>query len=113
MPQPVVDGRILGGFGLDDLDGTSIAEYQHRFAAIKPNHPWLGLDERALLDQLGCWRKDRETGQHGLTLAGLLMFGKHEAIIATGAAPNYHVDYRDYGECGAQGDRWTERLFPD
>ena len=113
MPPLPGDGRILVGFGLEDLDETSIAEYRDRFAEAKPNHPWLALDARALLEQLGCWRKDRNTGDYGLTLAGVLMFGKHEAIIAPGAAPSYLVDYRKYGEQQMPRGTWTDRLFPD
>jgi ATP-dependent DNA helicase RecG len=112
MSQSRGDGRILEGFGLDDLDGASISEYRDRFAVAKPNHPWLLLKDRALLEQLGCWRKDRDTGSQGLTLAGLLMFGKHEAIVAPGAAPRYLVDYRDYREQASE-DTWSDRLFPD
>lgn len=107
------DGRILEGFDRGDLDETSIKEYRDVFAATKPTHPWLALDEQTLLEQLGCWRKDRETGKYGLTLAGLLMFGKHNAIVAPGAAPTYHVDYRDYGDQQEPGDIWSDRLFPD
>jgi hypothetical protein len=107
------DGRILEGFDRDDLDETSLREYRAVFAATKPTHPWLALDEKALLEQLGGWRKDRESGKEGLTLAGLLMFGKHNAIVAPNAAPTYHVDYRDYGDRKEPGDTWSERLFPD
>jgi ATP-dependent DNA helicase RecG len=48
-----------------------------------------------------------------ITLAGLLMFGKHEAIITPVAAPNYFVDYRDYRKQQAPGGPWSDRLFPD
>ena len=57
------DGRILEGFDRDDLDETSLREYRDVFAATKPTHPWLALDEKALLEQLGGWRKDRESGK--------------------------------------------------
>lgn len=107
------DGRTLEGFGPDDLDGTSLKEYRELFAAAMPGHPWLALDDKALLEQLGCWRKDRATGNYGLTLAGLLMFGKYDAIVTPDAAPTYHVDYRDYGNQQMPGDTWSDRLFPD
>jgi predicted HTH transcriptional regulator len=113
MHEPLRDARILEDFGLDDLDGTSVDEFRTSFAATKPKHPWLALDQKALLEQLGCWRKNRDSGSYGLTLAGLLMFGKHEAIIAPNAAPNYFVDYRDYREQKTPGDPWSDRLFPD
>lgn len=107
------DGRILEGFGLDDLDVTSVRQYREMFAVAKPHDQWLALDEAALLEQLGCWRKNRETGNYGLTLAGLLMFGKHEAIVTRGAAPSYLVDYRDYRGQQILAKEWSDRLFPD
>jgi ATP-dependent DNA helicase RecG len=112
-PEQMSDARVLEGFGLDDLDATSIGEYWHTFALTKPKHPWLVLEDKALLEQLGCWRKHRSTGKYGLTLAGLLMFGKHDAIIAPGAAPGYLVDFRDYRAQQTPGDPWNDRLFPD
>jgi ATP-dependent DNA helicase RecG len=111
MSQSPGDGRILAGFGLEDLDGASVEEYRESFAATKPKHPWLGLDEKGLLEKLGCLRRNRETGKHGLTLAGLLMFGRHQAI--TDAVPNYFVDYRGYSKEQPPGETWSDRLFPD
>jgi ATP-dependent DNA helicase RecG len=113
MQEVQRDSRVLEGFGLDDLDLLSIKQYREAFAAAKPRHPWVALEDEALLEQLGCWRKHRQTGNYGLTLAGLLMLGRHEAIISPGAAPHYFVDFRD---CRAQekaGDPWSDRLFPD
>lgn len=107
------DARVLVGFSLDDLDADSIAAYRNRFSASRPGHTWLNLANKALLEQLGGWRTDREAGTEGLTLAGLLMFGKHQAIISSGAAPAYMVDYRDYRGRRRPEDRWTDRLFPD
>jgi predicted HTH transcriptional regulator len=111
--EPQRDTRVLEGFGLDDLDAISIGAFRERFAASKPKHPWLALDDKALLEQLGCWQKQRQTGVQGLTLAGLLMFGRHEAIISPGAAPNYFVDFRDFRGQQNPGDPWSDRLFPD
>ncbi len=107
------DARVLDGFGLNDLDGASISGFRNRFAASRPNHSWLALDDKQLLEQLGGWRKDRENGKEGITLAGLVMFGKHQAIITPGAAPNYMVDFRDFRGQRRPEDRWTDRLFPD
>lgn len=107
------DGRLLPGFDLDDLDAASVQEYRDIFAVVKPKHPWLALDEEPFLAQLGCWRKDRQAGHYALTLAGLLMFGRHEAIVTPGGAPSYLVDFRDYRGRGAFDDVWSDRLFPD
>jgi predicted HTH transcriptional regulator len=77
---------------------------------VRPEHPWLSLANKELLEQLGGWRKDRETKLEGITLAGLLMFGKDTVIREPGAAPNYFVDYREKLD---PATRWTDRVFPD
>jgi ATP-dependent DNA helicase RecG len=113
MDEPRPDSHVLSGFDLDDLDKESVGEYREKFAAVRPKHPWLVLEEKDLLEKLGCWRKDRDRRSYGLTVAGLLMFGKHEAIVGAGAIPSYMVDYRDYREQKRPGDPWSDRLFPD
>ena len=37
MHEPLRDARILEDFGLDDLDGTSVDEFETAFAATKPS----------------------------------------------------------------------------
>jgi ATP-dependent DNA helicase RecG len=104
------DTKILEHYNLDDLDRPSLQQYRQRFASYKPTHPWLSEDDRGLLVKLGGWRKDRATEQEGLTVAGLLMFGKEEALRE--ALPQYHVDYRERLSTDPSV-RWTDRLTPD
>ena len=104
------DSRILERFTLDDLDPLSLQQYRHRFASHKPSHPWLSEDDRTLLAKLGGWRKDRESGMEGLTVAGLLMFGREEALRE--ALHQYQVDYREKLSDDPQV-RWTDRLTLD
>lgn len=104
------DQRILEGFSLDDLDSPSLTQYRQRFRAAKGEHAWLALEDRNLLEHLNGWRRDRETGKEGFTLAGLLMFGKDRAIRDPAAAPNYFVDYREKLDPKI---RWTDRVYPD
>lgn len=108
-PLPA-DQRVLAGFSTADLDMASLNQYRMRFSAVKPDHPWLALDTEALLEKLGGWRRDRTTGQEGLTVAGLLMFGKDMVIRLPEALPNYFVDYREKLD---PDRRWTDRLYPD
>lgn len=104
------DHRILSGFSLEDLDAPSLVQYRQRLRTAKGEHPWLALSDRELLERLGGWRRDRTTGTEGLTLAGLLMFGKDQAIRDPNAAPNYFVDYREKLD---PQTRWTDRIYPD
>ena len=106
------DSRLLDHFTLADLDGESLRQYRNRFSARAPAHPWLSLDEQGLLAKLGGWRIDRATGQQGLTVAGLLMFGKDEAIRDVAAMPQYHIDYRERLSDDPEV-RWTDRITID
>ena len=104
------DHRILQHFGLDDLDKPSLTQYRQRFRSAKGDHAWLAMDDKELLSKLGGWRTDRASGKDGLTLAGLLMFGKDQAIRDPEAAPQYYVDFREKLDAAT---RWTDRIHPD
>jgi len=104
------DSRILERFGLDDIDLSSLQQYRQRLASYKPTHPWLSEDDKGLLAKLAGWRRDRKTGQEGLTIAGLIMFGRDEAIRE--GVPHYHVDYREKLS-DSFASRWTDRLTQD
>jgi ATP-dependent DNA helicase RecG len=104
------DSQILEHFTLDDLDRPSLQQYRQRFASQKPTHPWLSEDDQGLLQKLGGWRRNRASNQEGLTLAGLLMFGKAEAIQESIA--QYQIDYREKLTTDPQV-RWTDRLTID
>jgi ATP-dependent DNA helicase RecG len=64
------------------------------------------------LQKLGGWAKDRATGEEGLTVAGLLMFGNENALSDTTTALKHHLDYRER-PTNAISDRWTDRLTID
>lgn len=106
------DHRILKGFGMADLDQLSLKQYRNRFASRILDHAWLAEDDKGLLRKLGGWSLDRSTGAEGLTVAGLLMFGKHEAITDKDAVPGFHLDYREH-LTDDPNIRWTDRLTYD
>lgn len=103
------DDKILTGFDFTDIDMDSLKAYKNLFAVAKSQHPWLELDLFELFKKLGGWRKDRQAGIEGITLAGVLMFGTWDAI--QDAVPNYFVDYRERDE--ASVERWIDRVYPD
>ncbi len=104
------DSQILTGFDMSDIDQESLIIYRNLFRVTKPSHPWLEVDDIELLRNLGGWKKDRETGKEGLTIAGLLMFGKHHSIHE--AIPNYMVDYQEK-ESDNSETRWIDRVVTD
>ena len=106
------DSRILDNYTFDDIDKASLDQYRRLFDLAKPGHAWLALDDITLLKKLGGYKVDRQTGKEGFTLAGLLMFGKTDAITDETCAPNFFLDYRELGE-DSLTTRWLDRIYPD
>jgi ATP-dependent DNA helicase RecG len=105
------DQSICEGYTLDDLDPESIKIYRNLLKSEKPGHPWAEKDDQELLTMLGGWRHDRSTGEKGLTLAGMLMFGKWPNV--TGILPHYFLDYQEKSADPKSDTRWLDRLVPD
>ncbi|MCZ8165506.1 ATP-binding protein [Silanimonas sp.] len=106
------DGRILEGFGFNDLHAESLRQFRARFSVSFPNHAWLVEDDVGLLLRLGGFRRDRQSGKEGLTVAGLLMFGQELAIRDPGARPRFHLDYRER-LADSPDVRWSDRITLD
>jgi ATP-dependent DNA helicase RecG len=87
------DNFILEHYGLNELNYESVKSYRERFAAVKPNHPWNGLETKEFLYKIGAWGKLRNSSKEGVTLAGLLMFS--EERIITEVLPQYFLEYRE------------------
>lgn len=105
------DNRILSGFTFDnDINLETFQAYRIMFRDTKPSHPFLADSDFEFFKKIRGWRKDRETGQEGMTLAGLLMFGKLEAI--QDAVPNYFLDYQENTDF-SQENRWSYRFITD
>ena len=106
------DKRILKGFTIDDIDKESLRQYRQLFNIAKPDHVWSTLDDLSFLKQLGAYRKDRQSGEEGFTVAGILMFGKSDAITDDECLPNFFPDYRNETVFN-NTDRWIDRVYPD
>lgn len=104
------DARILPHFDLDDIDTESLRIYRQMLRDEKPGHPYLEQSDRDFLISLRGWRQDRQTNESGLTIAGLLMFGKWSSIQE--AMPLYFLDYQERPEAKTEA-RWIDRVVPD
>ena len=104
------DDRVLPAYDVDDLDATTFRDFRQVFANREPSHPWNTISDREFLRQIGGWRTDRETQESGITVAGLLMFGRLASI--QDEFPNYMVDYQERLEPNAEL-RWIDRLTLD
>lgn len=104
------DGTLLEGYGMDDIDLSTLKAYRLEFEIHNPDHVFNGLDNKEFLTNMGGYTKNRLTGKEGLTTAGLLMFGKGLSIRERFA--NIRMDYLD--ETNLIGDsRWSDRLTYD
>ncbi|MGG3448871.1 ATP-binding protein [Domibacillus aminovorans] len=101
------DNLILEHYGINELNFESIKNYRYKFSAIKPDHPWNGLETKEFLYKIGAWGKVRNTSKEGLTIAGLLMFS--EERIITEVLPQYFLEYRESLE-GTEKGNWSNRF---
>lgn len=82
--------HIYPCIALQDLRVDVIKRVRELVAARDADHPWLRLDNTALLRSAKLYGKDRETGAEGFTLAAALMLGTDDLI--SDVCPGYRTD---------------------
>lgn len=107
-----VDGQPLEHFSSADFDPESVKQYRNRFRSRDPDHPWTQLADDEFLQRIGALATDRRTGVRGATTAGLVLFGKDEAIRDPHGVPAFHLDYREKLSDDL-AVRWTDRITED
>ena len=106
-----LDSRVIKRATVEkDLDPDTIRRYRQRFNQHRPNHPWIDLDDMAFLEKIKAIAEDPNTGETGVTAAGILMFGTEDSL--TKAAPHYFVDFREKLSTNPSV-RYTDRYYPD
>ena len=104
------DGLLLEYYTMDDIDIPTLERFRQMFQTLHPEHQWNTYDHKRFLENFGGYIKDRRTGKEGLTLAGLLMFGKGLSIRER--FDNLRMDYID--KSNLIGDqRYSDRLTYD
>jgi ATP-dependent DNA helicase RecG len=105
-----LDDELLPNYTIADLDSGTLKIYRQTHTNLNPGHVWSGLDDVEYLRAIGGWKRDRESGQEGLTKAGLLMFGAHRSIREV--FPNFFLDYMERPESKSD-KRWIDRVTFD
>lgn len=104
------DRIILEHYTMDDIDTPTLERYRQLFKIDHPEHVWNELDNQEFLKQLGGYGVDRNTGVEGLTMAGLLMFGK--GLPVRERFDNLRMDYIDKSNLIGE-QRYSDRLTYD
>ena len=104
------DRMFLEDYTMDDIDIPTLERFRMMFKTNNPEHIWNGLDHKDFLMQLGGYMINRKDHTEGLTMAGLLMFGKGLPIRER--FDNLRMDYID--KSNLVGDqRYSDRLTYD
>ena len=104
------DGVLVEHYDMDDIDLPTLRAYRHRFEVRNVDHAFNQLDDKEFLHNMGAYTIDRATRREGLTIAGLMMFGKGLPIRER--MDNLRMDYID--KTALEGDsRWSDRLTYD
>lgn len=104
------DSVLIEYYGMDDIDPDSLRQYRSEFRQENSTHIWNKDDDKTFLRNLGGYMEDRKTGREGLTLAGLMMFGRGLAIRDRFA--NFRMDYLDMSHLVGD-ERYHDRLTYD
>ena len=95
---------------MDDIDPETLRAYRQMFRSFNPEHIWDSYDDKEFLKMLGGYRIDRKNKVEGLTMAGLLMFGK--GLPIRDEFDNIFMDYRDESNLSGE-QRWSDRVTYD
>ena len=104
------DRMFLEYYTMDDIDMPTLERYRIMFRLSNPEHIWNALDNQEFLMQLGGYVVNRKDGTEGLTMAGLLMFGK--GLPVRDRFDNLRMDYIDKTDLIGE-QRYSDRLTYD
>ncbi|MBC3803330.1 AAA family ATPase [Acetobacterium fimetarium] len=84
------ENRIFPFAELSELNSDLLMRARKMAANERANHPWKTMNDLELLKSAGLYLKDPQSNKEGITLAGILIFGKQELILA--ALPHHRTD---------------------
>ncbi len=104
------DDKLLDNYNMSDIDVESLRDYRQIYSNRNPTNERNRYDDIEFLRSIGGWKRDRQTNQEGLTVAGLLIFGK--LISIQEVFPSYMLDYQERPEAKTEA-RWIDRVTID
>ena len=82
--------KVYPKLGLELLDFDVIGKAKNMALTRVDNHPWTNMNEEEILRSSGLILTDPDTGEEGITLASILLFGKDSTIMSV--LPQYKTD---------------------
>ena len=104
------DGVLIEHYDMNDIDLPTLHAYRNRFEVRNVDHVFNQLDDKDFLRNMGGYTTDRSIRREGLTMAGLLMFGK--GLSVRDRFDNLRMDYIDKTNL-VDDIRWSDRLTYD
>ncbi|MDL2063655.1 ATP-binding protein [Lactiplantibacillus paraplantarum] len=102
-----LDTEVIKNYGIDDLEISDINQYREKLQARESYQLYERFSLEDFLTRIGVLTKDyARDGRLGVTVGGLLFFGKNNAILHT--FPNFQLDY--YDKRSLQQERWSKRI---
>ena len=95
---------------MDDIDLDTLHRYRTLFRVWNNDHVWNEVDNKTFLRNLGGYIVNREEGKEGLSMAGLMMFGKGLPIRER--FDNFRMDYLNFSNLIGE-ERYSDRLTYD
>jgi ATP-dependent DNA helicase RecG len=82
--------RVLPYVTRDDIRWDVVERARGMARLRNPQHPWASMDDDALMRSARLYRRDREAGVEGYTLAAVMLFGTDDVILDV--CPAYRTD---------------------
>ncbi len=84
------ENRIFPYAEMEELEYELFAKVRKLAGNQKANHPWGSMEDMEILKSACLYLRDPNTGKQGITLGGIMIFGKEELIHA--ALPHHRTD---------------------
>ena len=84
------ESKVYPYLRFDDFRSELFPKIRNLVRSNRPDHPWLNLGDEDLLRSAGLWRRDRQEGTEGYTLAAALLLGDETTI--RDVLPHYKTD---------------------
>ena len=84
------ESKVYPYLRFEDFRAELFPKIRNLVRSNRPDHPWLNLGDEDLLRSAGLWRRDRQEGTEGYTLAAALLLGDETTI--RDVLPHYKTD---------------------